>query len=206
MDLNEISLPYKFGFPLSPSKLSSRSQRRNYKNKTKEIKSTKKTREKTSRTNKKKSFCWLFFTKRLLLPFLLLHESSFLGLQMGINPVHQGGKGLLGLLAMLAGLAGLRACWPAGLLPCLLFLSLILFLSSTSLLLLPLSFFFFFSIPREASKQFSFYFIQDSHVSSLKLFGASIWCNGLKERIIWALWALVARGPLISFLFILFSP
>ena len=135
----------------------------------------------------------------------------YLGLKKGAWILYiAGGKGLLSLLscwvAELAGLAGLRACWPAGLLPCLLFLSLILFLSSTSLLLLPLSFFFFFSIPREASRRLSFYFIQDSHVSSLKLFGASIWCDGLKERIIWALWALVARGPLISFLFILFSP
>jgi hypothetical protein len=45
MDLKEISLPYKFGFPLSPSNLSSQSWPRNYKKKTKEINSREKTRE-----------------------------------------------------------------------------------------------------------------------------------------------------------------
>ena len=42
MDLKEISLPYKFGFPLSPSNLSSQSWPRNYKKKTKEINSREK--------------------------------------------------------------------------------------------------------------------------------------------------------------------
>ena len=46
MDLKEISLPYKFGFPLSPRNLFSRSWPRNYKKKTKEINSREKTREK----------------------------------------------------------------------------------------------------------------------------------------------------------------
>ena len=128
-------------------------------------------------------FCWFFCSSRCC-PKKKGEYAQLRAQKKSLDPVHRGRKELaellgcwarwaywpVGLLVLLAGLAGLRACWPAGLLPCLLFLSLILFLSSTSLLLLPLSFFFFFSIPREASKQFSFYFIQDSHVSSLKLF------------------------------------
>ena len=46
MNLKEISLLYKFEFPLSPSNLSSRSWPRNYKKKNKEINSIEKTREK----------------------------------------------------------------------------------------------------------------------------------------------------------------
>ena len=56
MDLKEISLPYKFGFPFSPSNLSSQSWPRNYKKKKKKKK--KKTKEINSREkNRKKSLC-----------------------------------------------------------------------------------------------------------------------------------------------------
>ena len=49
---------------------------------------------------------FLFFS---LLPFFAASRNFFLGLQMGINPTHQGGKGLLGSLGR--GLAGLLPCF-----------------------------------------------------------------------------------------------
>ena len=52
MDLKEISLSYKFGFPLSLSNLSSQSWPRNYKKKTKEINSREKKLERKQERKK----------------------------------------------------------------------------------------------------------------------------------------------------------
>jgi hypothetical protein len=91
---------------------------------------------------------------------------------------------LAGGLLALAGLAGCAgwACW---LRACCLALGSLIFVSFQQLvccycLYLAFIFLFFFSIPREASRQLSFHFIQDWHVSSLRLFWSLNSCDGLK--------------------------
>jgi hypothetical protein len=78
MDLKEISLPYKFGFPLSPSNLSSQSWPRNYKKKkkTKEINSREKTREK--KIGKR------VFAKKSQAAAAVEENTLYLGLQKGV--------------------------------------------------------------------------------------------------------------------------